>query len=73
MVNGGLFERYPELLASWNYERNKDINPLDISAGSPKRYWWKCPDCTYEWESSPNNRTHGGRVRGCPKCRYKNG
>ena len=24
MVNGGLFERYPELLASWNYERNKD-------------------------------------------------
>lgn len=71
MNGGGLFEKYPELLKSWNYNMNKGIDINDISSGSSKRYWWKCPECNYEWEASPNNRTHGGRVRNCPKCRYR--
>ncbi len=71
MKEGGLFDKYPELYKSWNYEKNQGIDKNDIAAGSPKRYWWKCPDCGYEWEASPNNRTRGGSVSGCPKCKYK--
>jgi len=71
MKNGGLFDKYPELLKQWNYDKNKDVNINDISSGSGVRYWWICDECGYEWESSPNNRTHGNHVRGCPKCRYK--
>ena len=71
MKDGGLFDKYPELLSSWNYDKNHGVDMSDISPGSSKRFWWVCPACGYEWESSPNNRTHGGRVRGCPKCRYK--
>lgn len=71
MKEGGLFDKYPELYKSWNYERNQDIDMNDIAAGTGKRYWWKCPDCGYEWEASPNNRTRGGIVSGCPKCKYK--
>lgn len=71
LKNGSLFERYPELLKSWNYEKNKDVDMNDIATGTGKKYWWMCPDCGYEWEASPNNRTHGKHVRGCPKCRYK--
>ena len=71
MKNGGLFDKYPELLKQWDFDKNKDVDINDISSGSPKKYWWICEECGYEWESSPNNRTHGNRVRSCPKCRYK--
>ena len=71
MKEGGLFAKYPELYKSWNHEKNQGIDKNDIAAGSPKRYWWKCPDCGYEWEASPNNRTRGGSVSGCPKCKYR--
>ena len=71
MKNGGLFDKYPELLKQWDFDKNKGVDINDISSGSPKKYWWICEECGYEWESSPNNRTHGNRVRSCPKCRYK--
>lgn len=71
MKNGGLFDIYPELLESWNYQMNQGVSIEDISPGTAHRYWWKCQDCGYEWESSPNNRTHGGRLHGCPKCGFK--
>ena len=70
MKDGGLFDKYPELLNQWNYDKNKGVDINDISSGTPAKYWWICEKCGYEWESSPNNRTHGKKVRGCPKCRY---
>ncbi len=32
----------PELLEEWNYEKNKNISPFEISYGSTKKVWWKC-------------------------------
>ncbi len=71
MKDGGLFDKFPELYKSWDYDKNQGVDMKDIAAGSGKRYWWLCPDCGYNWQSSPNNRTRGGRVGCCPRCRYK--
>ena len=57
--------RYPELAKEWNYKKNGDITPFDITIGSGKKIWWKCANCNYEWRSCP-----GDRIRGsvCPAC-----
>ena len=54
----------PELVLEWNYEKNKKINPEDVSCGSKKKVWWKCKH-GHEWESSIDNRNRG---TGCPEC-----
>ncbi len=71
MNNGGLFDKYPELLEQWDFNKNEGVDINDISSGSSKKYWWVCKECGHTWESSPNNRTHGNHVRNCPQCRYK--
>ena len=55
----------PELLADWDYSKNK-IHPTEISAGSPKKIWWKCSKCGNEWQTSPNSRTNN--KSGCSRC-----
>lgn len=27
----------------WDYEKNTDISPEEITLGSEKKVWWKCP------------------------------
>lgn len=55
----------PSLYAEWDYSKNTQ-DPLTISTGSTKRYWWKCSECGYEWLASVDNRYRG---RGCPQCK----
>ncbi|MCQ2799671.1 MAG: hypothetical protein MJ228_02750 [Bacilli bacterium] len=69
--NGSLFEKYPEMKKYWSESKNIGVNVDDIAPGTSTKYWWICPDCNYEWQASPANRTYGGITRGCPKCRYK--
>lgn len=57
---------HPDLLIEWNYEKNTDITPQDISFGSTIMVWWKCKKCGYEWKAAPNSRTN--RESGCPEC-----
>ena len=33
---------YPELLVEWNYEKNGDMKPNNVSYASNKKAWWKC-------------------------------
>lgn len=54
----------PDLAKEWDYEKNAPLIPQDITAGSNKKVWWKCPE-GHEWEVSPNERSRG---RGCPFC-----
>lgn len=57
----------PELLSSWDYEKNRDISPEDFSAGSNRKVWWKC-EYGHSWKSYIHNRTKGV---GCPYCAGK--
>ncbi len=54
----------PELVREWNYERNGELQPSELTSGSHIKVWWKC-SLGHEWETSPNQRARG---RGCPYC-----
>ena len=54
----------PELAKEWNYEKNGDLLPSQVSAGSHKKVWWKCPK-GHEWISEIKSRNSG---RNCPYC-----
>ena len=55
----------PKLIKEWNYEKNGDLKPTDVVAGSHKKVWWICPK-GHEYESSLNSRTD--KNSGCPYC-----
>lgn len=57
---------YPKLLESWNWEKNRGLNPEFIPAVSGKKVWWKCPKCNHEWQARISHRTK--RNHGCPQC-----
>lgn len=57
---------HPEIAEEWNYERNGDLKPSDVKAGTDRRVWWKCK-YGHEWETPVARRT-GKRKIGCPGC-----
>ena len=65
LLKGSICDTHPFLISEWNFEKNVDIRPEDVTAGSGKKVWWICRKCHYEWETSVGARTRG---RGCPAC-----
>ena len=37
-----LFFLFPEIAKEWDYEKNGDLKPTDVTKGSDKKVWWKC-------------------------------
>lgn len=60
--------KFPELADEWHPTKNGDLTPENIYAGSGKKVWWKCNNCNYEWQASPNDRTNNNKKSGCPVC-----
>jgi hypothetical protein len=57
-------EKYPELLAEWDYEENGA--PTDFSYGSKSKVSWIClKGCGHRWIATIDSRTLGGD-NGCP-------
>ena len=56
----------PELLNEWNYEKNTNINPKNVSVGTNIKVWWKC-NKGHEWQASISNRAKKNNT-GCPIC-----
>ncbi len=59
--------RFPEISKEWNYERNGDLLPENVIAGSDKKVWWKCKK-GHEWQTHVYSRT-GKKYSNCPYCR----
>ena len=53
-----------ELMAEWNWERNTDVSPSQLTLGSHKKAWWKCSK-GHEWQAIIQGRNKGS---GCPYC-----
>ena len=51
-------------MAEWNYEKNGDLNPYELTAFSHRKVWWKC-EKGHEWNATVASRTSG---KGCPYC-----
>ena len=67
LENHSLAVKCPELIKEWNTDKNKDLSPYDISAGSGKKVWWICSK-GHEWQAAINGRVRGN---GCPYCSNK--
>lgn len=55
---------YPEISLQWDYERNGELRPCDVTAGSQKKVYWKC-EKGHAWDARVRSRTLG---QGCPYC-----
>ena len=55
---------HPEIAAEWNYEKNTDITPTQVTKGAHNMVWWRC-SLGHEWQTSVMHRTSG---TGCPIC-----
>lgn len=53
----------PDIAAEWS-DKNIDMNPTDVTAGSQKKVWWK-GKCGHEWKAAIKARASGAK---CPYC-----
>ena len=69
-----LAEARPDLAAEWNYEKNGDLRPEDVTCKSNKKVWWKLSydvpmdykveklrgkHFKFEWEAVISSRSNG--------------
>ena len=56
----------PELTKQWHPTKNGTLTAEDVTAGSGKKVWWKCPKGDdHEWDATIVSRNKGV---GCPYC-----
>jgi hypothetical protein len=57
----------PELAKQWHPTLNGDLTPNDVTVGSRKKVWWKCPKGSdHEWLIAVGGRENS--KLGCPIC-----
>lgn len=62
---GSLAEERPDLVEqSWDGERNRDVSPQEVTCGSQRKAWWRCP-LGHRWRAAVAERVRGA---GCPRC-----
>jgi hypothetical protein len=66
--DNNLAENRREIAKEWNYQKNADLTPEDVTYGSKKKVWWICHK-GHEWQAKINNRTSSRS--GCPICANK--
>ena len=70
---GKLLEEFPDEVAKyWNYRNNElKLNLSEITIGSSREVWFKCPIDNHEWQASIVAITNGSWKQGrsgCPLC-----
>lgn len=50
---------HPNIAKEWNFDKNGELRPTDVTAGSSRVVWWKTEleGKTYEWKDKIFNRT----------------
>lgn len=64
---GTLAQEYPDLALEWDFEKNGNLTPEQVHAGSKTKVWW-IGKCNHSWSASIQNRVLG---TGCPICAGK--
>lgn len=54
----------PTLAKEWDYEKNNELKPNMVTAGSEKKVWWKC-EKGHGWQAKIRERNVGTN---CPIC-----
>jgi len=58
----------PSLAKEWDYGKNGNLRPKNVTAGSNKKAWWKCA-LGHSWETKIRTRASDGQ--NCPYCANK--
>ena len=61
--------KYPQQAREWHPTKNGTLKPSDVTFGSGKKVWWKCP-IGHEYQASMHDRGTGGT--NCPICSARN-
>lgn len=65
-VSTSIYTKNPDLVSEWHPTKNANLTPRDVSPGSNKKVWWKCPKGEdHEWQAPVARRVNGS---GCPFC-----
>lgn len=62
-----LTSQHPHLIKEWDYEKNGELLPENVSASNGRTIWWIC-ERKHSWKDTVNHRADG---RGCPICANK--
>lgn len=60
----------PEIVKEWDYSKNKNISPDNVSVGCSTKVWWIC-EHGHSWKTSIANRTNRDNRNKCPYCSGK--
>ena len=63
---GSFAENYPERAKDWDFKKNGDLLPTQVTAGSNIKVYWKCHVCGYKWKGMVCN--HAKAMYSCEKC-----
>lgn len=60
------------LVQQWDYAKNGDLTPYNVTRGSHEVVWWICPGSTcqhpHSWQARIYQRANPKRGTGCPFC-----
>ena len=65
-IEHSLALKFPEIAMEWNFTKNGELKPTDVTYGSEKKVWWICSK-GHEWDALIYSRT-GKQKQGCPFC-----
>ncbi|PLS19264.1 hypothetical protein CVD28_02300 [Bacillus sp. M6-12] len=66
-LEDSLAYKRPDLVKEWDFDKNGDLTPLNVTYGSGKKAWWVC-EKGHEWKAQINSRF---QKSGCPHCLKK--
>ena len=58
----------PKLMGEWDFERNTDLLPDEVTISSGRKAHWICKECNGKWYAIIANRSIG---HGCSACKKK--
>lgn len=68
-ISKSVAKQRPDLVGFWDFERNGDFTPSEISCGSAEKIWWKCVDNPeHIWQERPYDLCKKKKTL-CPFCR----
>lgn len=56
---------FPKLLQEWDFDKNTNLHPQEVTSGSSRPIWWKCK-AGHSWQATVHQRT--ALDSGCPFC-----
>lgn len=68
-INKCLATTHPEVAKEWDFKKNGNLTPNNVTSGSGKNVFWICYKCNNKWNESICSKSHRKENSGCVICR----